>query len=128
MNNEKIVLAFAKVKEDMSFLKTEIVKQSKKKETSTLAPVDNTKFKDKLKEQKTSIKEQKDSITRLEKSIIKLENNYKSDIEKTHKIISKVREEFEEKLTNEISFLKADFEEKLADIERDNSFEGEDLY
>jgi len=113
MNSEKIILAFAKVKEDITFLKTEIEKTSKKKEI-------NKKL--------TNDTNNSDSIKKIEKSIIKIENNYKDEIEKTHKIISKIREEFEEKLSSEITLLKAEFEEKLLDIERTNSFEGEELY
>ena len=46
------------------------------------------------------------SITKkLEKSLIKFENEYREDLDKTYKIISKVREEFEQKLNTEIDKL-----------------------
>jgi hypothetical protein len=112
MNSEKIILAFAKVKEDMTFLKKEIGTVSKKSE----------------KQQKLVEADPSNSIKKLEKSVIKLENDYKEDLDKTYKIIAKIREEFEEKLNIEIATLKSDFEEKLSDIESKDSFEGEDLY
>jgi biopolymer transport protein ExbB/TolQ len=112
MNSEKIILAFAKVKEDMTFLKKEIGTVSKKSE----------------KQQKLVEVDPNNTIKKLEKSVIKLENDYKEDLDKTYKIIAKIREEFEEKINIEISALKSEFEEKLTDIEQSNSFEGEDLY
>ncbi len=114
MNSEKIILAFAKVKEDMTFLKKEITKVSKKSETQKTLTTDDSKS--------------KQSIEKLEKSLIKFENEYREDLDKTYKIISKVREEFEQKLNTEIDNLKLQFETKLSDIETKDSFEGEDLY
>lgn len=119
MNSEKIILAFAKVKEDMTFLKTEIEKVSKDKKKTEKAPDKS------LLEYNSKIDE---TIDKLSKSVIKIENDYKDEIDKTHRILSKLKEDFDKKLEQEISILKSDFEEKLSDIERNNAFEGEDLY
>lgn len=117
MVNEKIVLAFSKVREDMDFLRSEIesVKKSSKKSSSDKGLLEYNSKVD-------------STLDKLAKQIITIENDYKDEIDKTHRILGKLKGDFESKLETEINFLKADFEEKLADVDRNNSYEGEDLY
>jgi len=116
MDSNKVTIAFKKVKEDMGFLRDEI--------DSIQKSLDK---KPKAKTIESSVLS--GSVKDLEKAISNAEKSCDKGLLEVKKLVIRLDEKFEEKLSTEISVLRSEFEEKLADIEQKNSYvDGEDLY
>lgn len=107
MKQDNVARAFAKVKEDMLFLKTEIEVLKKEK------PAKKTKKSD-------------EGVDKLEKSIDKLQKSLDEHIRKTQNTFSEMAEDLSEKINLEINGLRMEFREDLLELEQKNM--DEDLY